>query len=245
MIAGRRLSRCRLHSAKQHRDDQEKRSGRQTHGRPPPASRPRCRPPRPPDTFASQLSSLGQANAGHHWVPRWRSRRGDPVGRCLQERRACWPICCISAPHWLTPLFGSPTGARSASRGSSGRLGSACRRPAPGTADCSVTPTCGGGDARFRRKLSASADMPTPAVAGRSAARPPQWKHHRRRQLGSLAGGQVAWAALGDCPRAQAGMFNPDAAPISTFMPSLETGAGSLKITSITAPVAQKKPQTQ
>ena len=243
MIAGRRLSRCRLHSAKQHRDDQEKRSGRQTHGRPPPASRPRCRPPPAhPTPFASQLSSLGQANAG---VPRWRSRRGDPVGRCLQERRACWPICCISAPHWLTPLFGSPTGARSASRGSSGRLGSACRRPAPGTADCSVTPTCGGGDARFRRKLSASADMPTPAVAGRSAARPPQWKHHRRRQLGSLAGGQVAWAALGDCPRAQAGMFNPDAAPISTFMPSLETGAGSLKITSITAPVAQKKPQTQ
>jgi putative ABC transport system substrate-binding protein len=32
-------------------------------------------------------------------------------------------------------------------------------------------------------------------------------------------------------------MFNPDAAPISTFMPSLETGAGSLKVASITAPV--------
>ena len=33
LIAGRRLCRCRLHSAKQHRNDQEKRSGRQTHAR--------------------------------------------------------------------------------------------------------------------------------------------------------------------------------------------------------------------
>jgi hypothetical protein len=35
LIAGRRLCRCRLHSAKQHRNDQENRSGRQTHGRHP------------------------------------------------------------------------------------------------------------------------------------------------------------------------------------------------------------------
>jgi putative tryptophan/tyrosine transport system substrate-binding protein len=32
-------------------------------------------------------------------------------------------------------------------------------------------------------------------------------------------------------------IFNPDAAPISTFMPFLETAAGSLKVASITAPV--------
>jgi putative ABC transport system substrate-binding protein len=32
-------------------------------------------------------------------------------------------------------------------------------------------------------------------------------------------------------------MFNPDAAPISTFMPFLETAAGSLKVASIAAPV--------
>ena len=32
-------------------------------------------------------------------------------------------------------------------------------------------------------------------------------------------------------------MFNPDTAPVSTFMPSLETAAQSLKVVPITAPV--------
>ena len=32
-------------------------------------------------------------------------------------------------------------------------------------------------------------------------------------------------------------MFNPDTAPVSTYMPSLETAAGSLKVVPIIAPV--------
>src|SRR5262249_32128875 len=73
----------------------------------------------------------------------------------------------------------------------------------------------------------------------RPATRSPEWGHHRLRRLGSHAGRQVACDARGNCAWAQtaAMMFNPDTAPVSTYMPSLETAARALKVVPIIAPV--------
>ena len=73
----------------------------------------------------------------------------------------------------------------------------------------------------------------------RRAARPPGWEHHRLRQLEASLGGKWLELLSEIAPglKRAAIMFNPDTAPASAYMPSLETAARSLKVVPIIAPV--------